>query len=425
MELALEGKHPFHWLSGVGSLRVQKGEVLKLKLKLKFWHVGFLAVWPSMVIAEPAGPWVRHTIDASSQGADGVRLADVNGDGHMDVTTAWEEGGLVRVYLHPGKQRVREAWPQVTVGEVASGEDAVFVDLDGDGAMDVVSSCEGKTRRLHVHWAPREAERYLEASAWETAVIPATDGRMAWMYAMPMDVDRLNGIDLVVAGKGNGAKIGWLRAPKDPRDLSAWDFVPIRPMGWVMSITHEDMDGDGDMDVLYSDRRGDTRGLHWLELSEKGEWRHHGLADSDRENMFLGAGDLDRDGRRDLVCAVSGGPIMWYRRSENAWSSHVIPLPEGVGTGKSAAMGDIDGDGDTDVVFSCENAHGARSGLRWMSWVESPASKIWRSHEIAGAEGLKYDRVELIDLDGDGDLDVLTCEERDQLGVIWYENPHG
>ena len=36
------------------------------------------------------------------------------------------------------------------------------------------------------------------------------------------------------------------------------------------------------------------------------------------------------------------------------------------------------------------------------------------------------DRIELLDLDGDGDLDVLTCEERQNkngLGVIWYENP--
>jgi hypothetical protein len=31
--------------------------------------------------------------------------------------------------------------------------------------------------------------------------------------------------------------------------------------------------------------------------------------------------------------------------------------------------------------------------------------------------------MELVDLDGDGDLDVLTCEERAGLGVIWYENP--
>ena len=43
--------------------------------------------------AAPADPaWERHTIDSSSRGADGVRLADANGDGLLDITTGWEEG---------------------------------------------------------------------------------------------------------------------------------------------------------------------------------------------------------------------------------------------------------------------------------------------------------------------------------------------
>jgi len=43
--------------------------------------------------------------------------------------------------------------------------------------------------------------------------------------------------------------------------------------------------------------------------------------------------------------------------------------------------------------------------------------------DIGGPLGLKYDRIELIDIDADGDLDLFSCEERDQLGVFWYENP--
>ena len=53
--------------------------------------------------AADRGPaWARHTVDASSRGADGVRLADVDGDGLPDVATGWEEGGRVRVCLNPG-----------------------------------------------------------------------------------------------------------------------------------------------------------------------------------------------------------------------------------------------------------------------------------------------------------------------------------
>ena len=62
--------------------------------------------------------------------------------------------------------------------------------------------------------------------------------------------------------------------------------------------------------------------------------------------------------------------------------------------------------------------------IRDRSWEQSPKLGLWKSHEIGGPEGHKYDRIEMYDVDGDGDLDALCCEEVDQLGVFWYENPH-
>jgi len=56
----------------------------------------------------------------------------------------------------------------------------------------------------------------------------------------------------------------------------------------------------------------------------------------------------------------------------------------------------------------------------------------WVTHDLSGPDGIKFDRIELMDVDGDGDLDLLTCEERHRskenpkltgLGVFWYENP--
>ena len=197
------------------------------------------ATTPLWAAEQPA--WPRHTIDAADRdagkrGADGVRLADINGDGRLDVTTGWEQGGAIRVCLNPGPAASRRPWPAVTVGRVTSPEDAVFADLDGDGQLDVVSSCEGNARRIFVHWAPADRRRQRDPRAWTTGSIPAVAGKQAWMYALPLDIDGRRGIDLVVGSKGRSAGVGWLESPANPRDLSGWKYHRLVDAGWIMSL---------------------------------------------------------------------------------------------------------------------------------------------------------------------------------------------
>ena len=385
-----------------------------------------LLVGPVAWAQERGEPWARHTIDGESRGADGVRLAEVNGDGLMDITTGWEEGGVIRVYLNPGHAKAREKWPAVTVGKVGSPEDAVFADLDGDGAADVVSACEGKVRSLFVHWAPKDKARYLDAAAWSTEAIPAAKGAMMWMFAFPIQLDGRHGLDLVAGAKGGGAQIGWLEAPANPRDLAAWRWHPLRPAGWIMSLIPADMDADADMDIVASDRKGRERGVFWLENPGPGPaqaqpWKERPIGGQDKEVMFVTLADLDKDGLVDVLAATRGLELLYLRRKTKTpatWERFPIALPPNTGTAKGVAVGDVDLDGKPDIVFTCENARG-KSGVLWMSRGDSG----WSGHEISGPEGTKYDLVELIDLDGDGDLDALTCEETENLGVFWYENP--
>ncbi|MDO8541574.1 MAG: VCBS repeat-containing protein [Opitutaceae bacterium] len=402
----------------------------------------------------PTGPaWARHVIDDSSRGSDGTKLADINGDGWLDVTTGWEEGGATRVYLNPGPNLAKARWPAVTVGSTPSAEDAVFADLDGDGNADVVTCAEGNTQRVFVHWAPADRAKMLQSEAWKQDVIPVTQGVTRWMFAEPIQLDGRNGIDLVVGGKRGGGTsrsfLGWLESPASPRDVAGWKWHPMIEMGWTMSINLEDMDGDGDADILYSDRMDKTRGVYWLEnpgsreVAAGARWNQHRVWSAGVHGvMFLATGDVDGDGRRDVAVAVElekapaaeperHGRVMWFKRADASgrrWLENTIVAPANTGSMKSVALGDIDGDGTADLVVSCENAVGDRIGVYWLRQDGKRASGGWDAFNISGAPGVKFDLVRLLDLDGDGDLDVLTNDEREGkggLGVIWYENPRG
>ncbi|MFP6584175.1 MAG: VCBS repeat-containing protein [Candidatus Hydrogenedentota bacterium] len=352
--------------------------------------------------------WARHTIDASSQGADGARLADINGDGLMDVVTPWEEGGAIRIAFHPGVDKVTEPWPSVEVGRVGKPEDAFAMDVDGDGRLDVVSSCEGNTRAMYVHWAPDDP---TDAGGWVTENIPASKGLQRFMFSVAVDVNGDGREDIVSGGKNEGAQLGWFEAPENPRKLEDWTWHKMVDVGWVMSIRVFERK-DETPSILISDRKGARRGVFFVYPTDDilDTWERRLSAGVDREVMFLDwVGDT-------IAWATRDGGVTVFSKD----GLEEIPMPEGAGTGKAVAIGDLDGDGDEDLVVDCE-ASDAKFGLFGFEWDEN--SEEWKFHDIAGPTGTKFDRIELIDLDGDGDLDVLTCEEKENLGVIWYENP--
>jgi len=414
------------------------------------------------LVTAASPPWPRHVIDDSSRGADGVRMLDVNADGLLDISTGWEEGGVIRAYLHPGANNVRDHWPAVTVGNVTSAEDAVYVDLDGDGAIDVVSCCEGRTRSIFFHWAPTQPADFLTPDAWQTVAVPCVKNEQLWMFALPLDIDGRNGIDLIVGSKGDNGSIGWLESPANPRHVADWKYHRLRDAGWIMSLNAEDLDGDGDLDVVASDRKGTRRGILWLEnpgfesARAGAGWPEHSVAVINREVMFLDvlrrdSNTTDRDTtdrdttdrdttRRDangdadlqILAAVKPAGILWFGRSSDRKKSSDFELlntlelpPDPIGTGKSVRAADIDLDGRLDLVFSCEQASGQKEGVFWLRGNDDARAPVsaWKRQSISGSTGVKFDLLQLVDLDADGDLDVITCEEKANLGVIWYENP--
>lgn len=405
-------------------------------------QIGILSLFSQVAVAQNETIWKRHVIDNTLHGADGVRLEDANGDCLPDIVTGWEQSGKVRVYLNPGAAKSKLPWKYVTVGNAPNVEDAVLVDLDGDGAKDVISCSEGKTRRINVHWAPAPGQNYTDSTLWKTEVLPVTDGKFQWMFAVPFQLDGKNGTDLIVAGKRDNASlpqpyIGWLKSPKNPRDLAAWEWIPLAKVSWVMSVLISDINKDGFPDILYTDRKEIPRGVKWLENPgknpETGVWKNHILGDSTQEVMFMDLADLDGDGKEDVVAATKKDNIHFYRKLTDdglSWKKHTIDYPERVGSGKAVTVSDVDQDGRLDLVVSSEGAGKDNSGVYYLRYSDSVFDKKWLRNEISGTEGIKYDLIPAYDFDGDGDHDFVTTEENNNssggnggLGIIWYENP--
>lgn len=388
--------------------------------------------WGQSVTWQPnSQAWPRHIIDNEGRGADGVRLGMVKGV--LALTTGWEESGETKLYLYPGQEQVRDPWPSVVVGQTPSVEDAVFLPLPGEEYPAIISCCEGNECTIYAHecpWAPTP----LEYQKWHTHVLGNSREKMQWMFCFPHQLDDQHGIDLICAGKNEHAAIGWFEAPESATEWQDYTWHSLSPVGWVMSILVSDMDGDGDDDIVLSDRRGALSGCRWLENPGRdqlkvAEWNNHMIGARQQEIMFMTLTDVDGDGLQDAIAAVKERSIYYMKRLDESgkrWNSRIITFPENTGTAKAVKVADVDLDGVSDFLVTCEHADPPKAGVFWLKSISNQNAGEFMAMDISGPQGIKFDRMELIDLDRDGDLDILTCEERHEnrgLGLIWYENP--
>jgi hypothetical protein len=124
-----------------------------------------------------------------------------------------------------------------------------------------------------------------------------------------------------------------------------------------------------------------------------------------RYSHGLGAGDINRDGRIDVLCADG-----WWEAppsSGGVWEFRAAPFG-----GKAADIHahDFDGDGDNDVLTSSPHAYGV-----W--WHENLGNGQWKTHEIDMTFSQNH-AVCLVDINGDGLQDFVT-------GKRWWAHAAG
>ena len=294
-------------------------------------------------------------------------------------------------------------------GSGDNGISVFAIDLDDDGDIDVLSaSAYDDTIAWHENLGG-------SGGSWSYHEISTAANYALSVFAIDLDDD--GDIDVLSASASDGT-IAWY-ANLDGSGAS-WSYhAIITTANGARSVFAIDLDGDGDVDVLSASMYDDT--IAWCaNLDGSGEsWSCHDIYTAADEARSVFAIDLDGDGDVDALSASrDDDTIAWYENldgSGGSWSYHEISTT--AEWAMSVFAIDLDGDGDVDVLS-------ATRGDGTIAWYENldGSGRSWSYHEISTAASMAYS-VFALDVDGDGDIDVLSAW---YYGTIaWHENLDG
>ena len=341
-------------------------------------------------------------------------IADIDNDGYNDIMFNTRDGFFW--FKYPD-------WQPFQIGEHITGEDARAADLDGDGDMDVITS---PVYPKGIIWWENPGSAELTASAgWNKHVIHDTvrahdilvsdmnlDGRYdvvcedgillqsgsdSWILIARDrfegmtekegsdvgDIDGDGDADFIRYMKDAPFSVIWYENPLADGKIAdgPWTGHEIGAGYQVTSVRTGDVNGDDHPDILAAPMYDQGSGLVWFEgpaqpQQHEGDWQRH-IIDSTmawvpQSNIFIT--DVNLDGSVDVLCmemeqSDTKRIIVFYNDAGDGqtWRQAMIARTGG----HNAKMGDIDNDGDQDIL----NANHGWTGIR------NPV-EIWRNRIV-------------------------------------------
>ncbi len=407
--------------------------------------------------------WREHLVDDERlsgglrlRGGDGLQLADFDRDGYVDIVSVHEDSNHIRLAFGSADP---DGWELVTLAEgdqAAAAEDASVADLNGDGYLDIIAACE----LAHLIYFQNPGNN-IRRGNWPRVIPRITQGRGSFIRVFFADLDGDGRPEVTTANKGEQLPtvlpeaeirhrhprkaISVLAPPPDPLSECGWREHVLTRIELPENAQPVDLDGDGDLDIAGGSRWAarafwfeNLGGLRFHERPIDVRGRHvPWQRGAKRFSAFMADFcDLNGDGRLDIVINETPSDIVWLEQPGDftqAWPIHRIgTIAPDHSAGITAA--DINGDGAVDVIVGGYSQNPRErdgesitpeSHTGRIAWFENPgeAAGAWVRHDISRRKRGMFDAFVPYDLDGDGDLDFAATRGNSGNfdGVFWLE----
>ncbi len=356
-----------------------------------------------------SGTWKKTIIDSNAQQIYSVDIADIDEDGDDDIVAACYGGNSIKLYDNVNNA---SSWTENTLVSFTRPTYVLVEDMNDDGKLDILAGGGSGVYDLAVLHQGTSSTSFTKYSITTSLIDPRA--------FTPFDMDDDGDLDMMAAGR-SGSQLVLINTTDKSTPSHEIIWLADGGVKDIRGMDYLDMDGDGDLDVLFCGYG--TGYVGWLEndgtpFSGAGAIHKIGSIGNPIETM---AADADGDDDMDVFVLSSGGVVLWFENTGaiySTWPSSIIGT--GIPSAYSMYAGDFTGDGKADVVTS--SATGYSNGQIRLYKSPSDPKTTWPRNYIASS--LSYlKRIWADDMDLDGDLDVLAVMGAYGSGtVVYYKN---
>lgn len=293
-------------------------------------------------------------------------------------------------------------------------------DLDNDGDLDILVGSHGDHK---ISWYENldgqgnfGVQQLISTTAHPFSIITG-------------DIDGDGDLDVISyeGVPGSTYTMSWYKNLDGQGNFGSPSSIDEAVSATYSSIVSTDIDGDGDLDLVISIPSMSYGGIIWYEnLDGLGGFSGRHLIEDVDTSQNIAAADFDGDGDIDIVAtALVGYNVEWYENMDglgNFSESYTIAIPSTLYSCEIVNTGDIDGDGDIDVLTKIPTSTSGHSDFVWLENTNGQGDfgepQLIGSFDDPMNVSEKAQLISAVDMDNDGDLDVLA-------GRYWYENSNG